>query len=554
MRSTGIITVLISFLCLGVFIPNGFSLTVGDPFPGFSSPHTFTPEACGMFGMDCDKDFSLEAIGCDVAIVEFLNVYCHTCRVQVPVYNEVFDKIMTDPVYAGRACLLGVAAGNTDAEIATFKNSYAARYPIIPDADKTIFNKTVNIQGTPHTYVIMRDGERFFIIDYHSGASTAGRYVQVLNTALRESIVGVKPGNVIPDVSFEADGQEYTKDSFADKRLLLYFPVDKRYPVDIDTRNHAIQMEILDTILTQFPEVHAAVFPFENMPMPDTIHERLIVADTPAPSLMDTFGSADSPVIYMINPFGRVSFKGESITLANCEEIIEGREYVPQVDLSDEEIIAKIEGRIRAAENEVIATETVVTDANDKIHVTAVEPRREGIFYFSFVASKPSLCDICHDTHFIYTIDQEGLIRDFIPLKLTKIGNVDWSEEDNRVVRNAFSGKSIFQSFSFDPAVDAVTTSTMSSGLVYEAFNEAKEVFADFKDYGFRSGHWKEICHHHIRLIKERIGDVVTSQQQLDRTVSEHGLDTCPQAGLYIAVDGDVLCSIHGLVPGEDTQ
>ncbi len=525
-----------------------FSLTIGDMFPDFSTAHRFAAKECDFFGIECEKDFSLDSVRCDVLIIEFLNVYCHTCRVQVPVYNEVLEKIKADHLYAKRVCILGIAVGNTDAEIADFRNNYSVKYPVIPDTEKEIFYQTGNIQGTPHTYVLMRDGDRFFIVDYHSGSSSAERYLKVLNRALRESIVGVEPGNIIPEFSFKADGILYNNDNFSDKRFIMYLPVDKAYPLDIDTRNPGIQMDILFKILKRFSKVEVIVVPFKGMNVADIKHERLYYAEMPEALLVEKFGSVDSPAIYMVNPFGRISFKGESITLNNCEDIIKGREYVPQVDLSDDEIIKIIEDRITASGDTVISTEPLIMDNSNTIFATAVEPRNQGVYYFSFVASKPSLCDICHDSHFIYMVDSKGVIKDFIPLKLTKLGNIVWSEDDNMKIRNDFSGKSIFRTFTFNPKVDAVTTSTMSSGLVYEAFNEAKDVFADFKEYGFRSEYWKELCHRNICLIKEKTGENIESQQQLEGAVLEHNLSGCPQGGLYIAVDGDILCSIHGLV------
>jgi hypothetical protein len=44
---------------------------------------------------------------------------------------------------------------------------------------------------------------------------------------------------------------------------------------------------------------------------------------------------------------------------------------------------------------------------------------------FAEVTSRPSVCDICHDVHFIYLFDTAGKVTGFEPLQLTKYGNVN---------------------------------------------------------------------------------------------------------------------------------
>jgi len=100
---------------------------------------------------------------------------------------------------------------------------------------------------------------------------------------------------------------------------------------------------------------------------------------------------------------------------------------------------------------------------------------------FSKLASRRAVCDICHDTYFLYTFDTEGKVVEIVPIQLTKNDNLNWTEEDIQKLRNRTVGKSILQSFPFDPSVDSVSGATITSALVFEALDKAKEIYMRLK-------------------------------------------------------------------------
>jgi thiol-disulfide isomerase/thioredoxin len=112
---------------------------------------------------------------------------------------------------------------------------------------------------------------------------------------------------------------------------------------------------------------------------------------------------------------------------------------------------------------------------------TATVPAEKGkplVLYSSLLSEKP-VCDVCHGIHFIITFDGSGIIRDFTPLHLTKYGNVEWNEYDIENMRKQLMGKKIKKELVFDPAVDAITTATMSSALIYKGVNELRAVYKE---------------------------------------------------------------------------
>lgn len=528
---------------------------IGDPFPVFSRPNTLTPEECAQLGIDQGQEFSLTDIRHDVTILEFLNVYCHTCRQQVQIFNELHKVLREDPELSGKACIIGIAVGNTDAEIRDFKKTFGAAYPILPDTKKEIFSLTGNMQGTPHTYILRKEDQRF-IIDYHAGGvASHDRYLETVRFALRGTFVGTALGNKVIPYAFLSNGIRKDSSEMAGKPAILYFPVKKTFPVAIDTRNRGNQIKILHDIRRKFPEVTVIAFQSETVKLPKAIAEpSFIIADEPANEPLAAFRSPDNPTVYFVNRYGRISFKGEAITLYNAETILQGREYKPEVQMTDAEIIARIEQRISAAGLQPDGTEKEILDTGKVVFVTALKPRRDGVYLFSILETKPSLCDICHDSHFLYIIDQDGVFKDFIALQLTKLGNIQWTEEDVGKIKQQIVGKSAFGEFPFDPKVDAVTTATMSSGLIYDAFNDAKRVLATYKDHKFRYEHWKSVCFEHIceikriagRMLKEK-GQSALSEEVVGAILEANKNLACPHDGSYVVIDNNILCSIHGL-------
>ncbi len=541
--------------CIVFMTTPSHCVNIGDPFPLFMQPHSLSQDECAYLGIPCSEDFALGDLAQDVIILEFLNVYCHTCRIQVEIFNDLYGSIQEDPQLAGKVCIVGIAVGNTVEEVGDFKREFGARYPIVTDPEKVLFKMTGNIQGTPHTYILRKEEKRF-IIDYHAGGvSSHDRYLKTITFAMRGSFAGTEPGNKASGYSFVSEGKRYDQTMFKGKRVILYFPVDKNYPLAIDTRNSKNQIELLYKILARFPDMSAIVYAYHGFSIPAKPTPASLYIGRPSDKQpLDNFTTPDSPTIYYINEYGRIAYKGEAITLYNAEAIIEGKEYKPTLDMTEKEIIALIEKKISTFAKEVLSTEKFVMENRQAVYVSTLAPKRDGLFWFSRLESKPSLCDICHDTHFIYIMDHDGRIIDFIPLQLTKYGNVTWTEDDTRTFKDTVVGKNIFDTFSFNPKVDALTQATMSSSLVFEGFNQAKDVFAEFKEYKFRSTHWKQTCFETMCTIQHVIGQskqadpaLVADNAVLKDIITRHKLPACPLQGMYIMVDGSILCSIHGI-------
>lgn len=540
-----------AFLILMYAFP-AYALNVGDPFPDFTVANTLTPEQCAYLKVPANAPIHLAAIPYDVVIVEFLNVYCHTCRMQVEIFNEIKQAIVADPDLKDRVCLLGLAVGNSADEIATFRSEFGPQYPILSDQDKVLFNRTGNTRGTPHTYLIRRE-ELDFIVDYHAGGvSSPERYLESIRHILRSSLTGIQPGNKIPPFAFRTAGKTITVESLAGKRCILYFASVRQRTVPQDLRNMPVQLAALKNIAA---DSRFTIFVF---PPPETSSE---LAAIPAPlitardedtSVRALLGVEGEPAVLCINEYGRIIYRGESMTQLAAEQLIDGREYNPEPKLSPQEIQDLIRDRVIASGHQVAEIERLTLENRQDLYVITVAPQGSGVFIFARLESGITMCDVCHDTHFVYFFDQDGTVIDFMPLEITKYGNIPWTDEDIAKMKKNLVGHNIFEPFKFNPAVDAVTTATMSSSMVYEAMNRAKEYFKDFYDYGFRAVYWQNRCFSVICKVKKlaessrKKPDFVFDDSSLQQIMKDNSLSGCPTGGMYIVLDGDVLCSQHG--------
>jgi hypothetical protein len=163
--------------------------------------------------------------------------------------------------------------------------------------------------------------------------------------------------------------------------------------------------------------------------------------------------------------------------------IYEGDALKPPVP--EQELLLKAKAGMEASGGKVTKIEKISLKDGDWIYAGKVDFGTYQKNLFSKLASRRAVCDICHDTFFIYTFDSEGKVVDIAPVQLTKIDNLDWTEEDIKKLKNRTIGKSILKPFAFDPAVDSVSGATITAALVFDSLDKAKAVFEKLKKEGY---------------------------------------------------------------------
>jgi thiol-disulfide isomerase/thioredoxin len=153
--------------------------------------------------------------------------------------------------------------------------------------------------------------------------------------------------------------------------------------------------------------------------------------------------------------------------------------------LTEEELVAKAREGMAASGGRVVQIEKIPLKDGDWVYAGKVDFPTGQENLFSKLASRRAVCDICHDTFFIYTFDSEGKIVEIVPIQLTKVGNRTWTEEDIRKLRERTIGKSILNPFPFDPGVDSVSGATITAALIFDSLDKAKEVYGTLKKKGY---------------------------------------------------------------------
>lgn len=105
-----------------------------------------------------------------------------------------------------------------------------------------------------------------------------------------------------------------------------------------------------------------------------------------------------------------------------------------------------------------------------------------GVTLYAKVISRKPTCDVCHGIHFIIVFNHEGIITNFTPIYLTKYGNIKWSAADIAFLRERIVGRSVLGRKTFNHTVDAVSTATMSSALIFNSLNKLPAVFNELKE------------------------------------------------------------------------
>jgi len=117
--------------------------------PDFAFAAELTEEERAYLGLAKPGAFSLNDIGADLVIVEFLNVYCFACVQQAPIMNDIHRLLEERDDLRDRVRFLGIGVGNGPKEIASFKERMDVPYPILADSDFQALDAIGNPGGTP---------------------------------------------------------------------------------------------------------------------------------------------------------------------------------------------------------------------------------------------------------------------------------------------------------------------------------------------------------------------------------------------------------------------
>lgn len=170
----------------------------------------------------------------------------------------------------------------------------------------------------------------------------------------------------------------------------------------------------------------------------------------------------------------------------------EGKTIQPKVVevkpiLSDRELQEKIENAFAKEGSRISNLKTIDLQSGRTIYTSMVQQDMKKKNIFALMVSRSNPCDVCHDVHFIYVFEASGKILQLIPLQPTKYGNEPWDNMDIEKMQKRVVGRYIQLPFDFDPKIDAVTSATITSSIIFKSLEEEKAVFKELKEKGLLS-------------------------------------------------------------------
>jgi thiol-disulfide isomerase/thioredoxin len=142
------------------------------------------------------------------------------------------------------------------------------------------------------------------------------------------------------------------------------------------------------------------------------------------------------------------------------------------LNMSEEEIVNNVKTSVaKSAKNNLTPEKIITTKLNefDGLYVSKVYVNDKQEILYSKILSRKPVCDVCHGIHFIVTFDIKGFIRDIYAIHLTKYGNEVWTEEEINKVNHKLVGTKISEEIKYNYEVDAVTTATITTSLMYNS-------------------------------------------------------------------------------------
>ena len=135
----------------------------GDPFPRLSFSNLLSPEEQKYLGIGQKKTFNIGEIKGGLILIYFINTNCIHCIKSLPTFDEIFKTIEQKANLKTKVKIVAIGAGDTAAEVETFKNNYEVSFPILSDREYTA-HKAVGEPRVPFLIIARKTQGRKWIV------------------------------------------------------------------------------------------------------------------------------------------------------------------------------------------------------------------------------------------------------------------------------------------------------------------------------------------------------------------------------------------------------
>lgn len=132
---------------------------VGSTLPAMKLAKPADANDLKYIGLSGSGTFSVEDVKAQAVIIQIFSMYCPYCQKDAPNVNRLFGLIENNPNLKGKIKIIGIGAGNSSFEVATFKKKYQTEFALVPDGDFKI-HKMIGEVRTPYFIVVKMNGPK----------------------------------------------------------------------------------------------------------------------------------------------------------------------------------------------------------------------------------------------------------------------------------------------------------------------------------------------------------------------------------------------------------
>ncbi len=156
----------------------------------------------------------------------------------------------------------------------------------------------------------------------------------------------------------------------------------------------------------------------------------------------------------------------------------------PEPPQSEAEIRRRVTAAFSSQNDHIREVKQLFLPSGRKVYSATLTEGGVDRTLYAEVASRSSICDVCHDVHFIYLFDQTGKVLGLEPLQLTKYGNAEWDAAELANFLRNVTGRSLYGNWSFNPKVDSVTSATMTSAIIFDSLDQGRLLLEELTTEG----------------------------------------------------------------------
>jgi hypothetical protein len=141
----------------------------GALFPNVSFTDVLTKDLRSYLGIPQKNKYSLKDMNGTLFIFEVFSTYCLSCPKNIPFLNTVYANSGKDPILKRKVKVMGIAVGNTEAEIRQYNREFKVSYPVLTDYSFAVHKALGNVR-VPFTIFVKKDARgRCVVAATHQG-------------------------------------------------------------------------------------------------------------------------------------------------------------------------------------------------------------------------------------------------------------------------------------------------------------------------------------------------------------------------------------------------